>query len=315
MIPSITWTQPDPVNVLIDLASAVDQVDQYRELCFAVIEQIRLIPGYTRLQESNGTTASTAQNINSASDIVFAAAGSAHSWILGQFASGETILLDFINTAGDTTPQTLNIYKSTTTYAAGSTTARPVASVAGRESSLLAWNIVPWTSVVAGQYTWLRNSDGCLYFFVKQQGVSNFYGAFMILQSTTARGAYPMAIYAQATVGSDVLAYTQLNAGGNMRASQEDGVAANTCIMTSNAFSFPIWANGQDSTGNVLRFSVLVGVNTSAAARYLGALTDVAAVPALTPFNGQDALDITGTHRLRSFGDLMFPLLVGSGEI
>lgn len=315
MIPSITWTQPDPVNALITLGSAVDQAAQYRELCYALLVQVRALPGATRLQESNGTTASSAQNINSAADIVFAAAASAHSWALYSFASGETILFDFVNPSGDTTPQLVNIYKSTTTYAAGSTTARPVASVAGRENSVLTLNIVPWTTATAGQYTWLRTSEGSLYFFVKQTGVSNVYVAFFIHRSGTARGAYPMAIFANSGVGSDVISGVNLVSGGLWRASQEDGTAANTCLASSNAFTFTAWTSGQDSTSNVIRFSVVVGVNTAAAARYLGALTDVAGVPALTAFNAADALDVTGTHRLRSFGDLMFPLLEGTADI
>lgn len=315
MIPLTTWTQPDPVNVLINLGSSVDQQDQYRELSYALLTAIRALPGATRLQESNGTTASSAQNINSAADIVFAAAGSAHSWALYELASGETITLDFVNAAADPTPQLVNIYKSTSAYAAGSTTGRPAAITVGRENSALAFNIVPWAAVVAGQYTWLRTAEGSLYFLVKQQGVGAFYSTFFIHRSGTSRGNFSIAFYAASNASADVLIAANLASTGNWRTSQEDGTASNTGQASSNAFPWTSWNNGQDSTGNVPRFGVVVGCNLVASPRYLGAMTDVVGIPGGSPINAQDPLDVSGTHRLRSFGDLMFPLLVGSGDI
>lgn len=319
MDPTITWTQPDPVNVLVPFTSSVDQALQYKQIGYALIVAIRTLPGATRIFESNSVTASAAQNIASATDIVFAAEGVAHSYAVYQLATDEYIVVNFTNAAGDATPQSVTLYKSTSAYTLTGTPTltRPTPAVAGRENSAITWNMIPWAAAVAGDFTILTTSEGSLYCFVKANGGGAFIAWFFIHRSGTSRGNFPIMIGASSSASVDQVTWTILIASASWRASQTDGTAINLGVLSSNAALFSSWISGLDASGNVPKFSVVAGNNGSASAaqRYLGALTDVVGIPANVAFNAGDPADVTGTHRLRSFGDLMFPLLDGSADI
>lgn len=298
-------------------ASAVDQADQYREFCYAH-KVAMLAAGYTVQSSSNGVTSGLADHWNSTADIVFAAAGSNHSWIVydppvgkGNPGAGgvHRYLFECTATSGDTTPQqiTLQLARGTVTQNGSPIANRP--TFAG-STSLLNVNIIPWATVVAGSFAIWRTADGDVYWGVKPDGVNAFRSFGWIRDDARARGEYTLSSQCVSNA-SDAVTSTVLNSATGALSLDEDGTSATSPVFShSTIWEALSWTNGLLGDGTSAYAQIDVQSNTTGgSARDLGKMVDVRAVSPTLPWMTIDANDngLGGSFELYSIGDIAMP--------
>jgi hypothetical protein len=287
-------TLPTPIADLallpnVALTSAINQPAQYRQIGFAYHTWMQAM-GYTVELSSNGTTAGAGNNIASTADIVYANAGTAHSWAVYVEPSLGNLrfVIDFNTNAA--APQAVTLCRCQSGgYSGGSITARPTATVAAREVAV-AWNMVGWGAPVAGfinyEYS-LSQSVGI--FFTKSAGATTSSSWVMIDRPAAAdpiadgnRDWY-MPYGATPDSASTVIPNYDGTAGSSLSA------------LWTEAASFGFTTTGVPSDGRPRLWPVHVGVNSgsSVSARCLGASQLLMGTVSGTPFNETDPDDPT----------------------
>lgn len=268
--------------------SAIDQVVQYRQICFAL--HTLMLQVSTIVSSSNGTTtAGAGNNIASAADIVFNTGATNHAWAT-YFLGGNTyVQFDFNADAADLTPQLVTAYICQAAYTGGSLTTRPSPSVADRESSAFAISLVPWAAPVAGHFTatWSPAAQ-IFYFLVKQDGAAYQGITFFIERPVAGDEVFDgVRDWYMGTLTGNGIATT-------IRMPGIDGTAG---IATGTQYSFEYSAsgntNGQYADGRTRRSTILVGANSNVAEdrRCAGYMRLQMAHPLNLPLNDEDSSD------------------------
>lgn len=297
----LAWTGPSQVA----LTSSVSQGAQYQQVGLALHDGF-LAAGWTIPSSGNGAgTAGAGDNIAVVADIVHAIAGSAHSWFVavppvgkGSPAGSEyAVLVDFIEAAGDATPQLINIYLARGTYAGGTNTNRP--TITGTEAAAaLAHNLIPWAAPGSGSFCVWTTDAGDLYFAVKADADLFFRNLFIATaDATNGLGNFRMAIFGASAAAADAITISNLTAAANWKYFLGDGTNPGALALSTKCTIHigTIWANsGQEATSGRRIFrdvELITSVATANNQRVLGLLRDVRGVAGGTPFNDVDTAD------------------------
>lgn len=275
----------------VALTSSVDQVVQYRQIMFAAHTWM-LAMGATVILSSNGTTASAADNVASTADIVYAAAGTAHTWIAYSL-QGEYFTLECNNAAADTTPQAMGLFLSGSAYTGGTTANRATASVLGTETTTNASrNIIGWASPGAGYISYgYSASAGIGWFIVKAAGTASVSSMTVIdrpAATDSMRDNGPGSYCVVATTWSTT-AFS-----GTMSTLTADRLTNTASSMGASwIWNFSAIPSGQFANSLGVVSPLYVGTNSSisAAARMFGTSRILAGVPTTAPWNGRSPTD------------------------
>lgn len=273
------------------LTSAVDQVLQYQQGGFAFHTWMQAM-GATVERSSDGTNAGAGNNITLPTGIVFAASGVAHAWAVYAFATGMRYLIDFINVAGDATPQAVVIYQSFGAYTGGSATTRPTAALGGAGENSWLINLIAWATPVAGSISYAYSTMAQIgWFWIKENGNSDTSFFFMVESSEAddpMRDPYTVPYgVAQSSVGasgfvSSMRALTAANLANGFHGSGR-----------CNAWNFTIWTNGLHAGNFSLLLPIQFAVNISSltSARHCGSSRLLRGVPPAMSYNARNPAD------------------------
>jgi hypothetical protein len=320
-------------------SSTTDQAVQYRESVYA-LHRLLIDAGWVLISScgkagGGSAVASAADNILSANDVVFGTvttqalshgayraprAVEADGANFGHPSGGGDYYFmwyaDNVNT--DVTPNTIKtaISRATYTLPGSPTLNRP--TTVGPETTVIAWDICPWTAVVTGRFVTWRNSIGEIIFGGKVTGEGFFRTYLEIASPDGGVGSNRLQFTALSSPTSDVV--TSANFATTVwKGYRNDGTILSTQpISTCPLWTFAsAWPNGQDELGRIPRMTQRGEVNGSTAAecRYFGRFVDRKGVPPLTPFNTVDDTDVNDTKRWRCIGDTMVPCDRASGAI
>lgn len=303
------------------LSTTVDHPQQYRELVYEWIETLRLA-GWTVIRSSNGTVATDADNIASASDIVFGTATDPRSWAVlappavffgkgGSVAAGETLRLLIACVATGANPQNVVVSYVTNngSYPAGSTTATPTAS-GGTESASIGASYqstwVPWTTAQNARWARWYNALGEVRFAIKTFGEIGFRHMFEARTFTDADEGEgdnrPMFFGYSAASEGGIQSSSYYNQSYT-RARNKAGTAELVSITpTSPGWLCSSWTNGAEQDRGVPATGMVVINNSGgSSARHHGWLRDVYGAPTSAPNNEVQDGD-TDTIRLFLLG-------------
>lgn len=288
-------------------SSAVNQQTQYREAVYNLHEWIQGMTGATREWSCDSVTASSADNITSTSDIVYGVDGTnILSYFVYNLGNDQRILVVCNETAADTTPQTIDIYFCSTSYALHGTplSNRPVPADAARECAVISIDIIPWASPVAGYWNAWRSSSGDLVFCVKEASTLPAVGFIIASGTSPGNSAYHKTVFGYS--GTDAIA--EVDNPAYWRSHTAPGVAmSNAAHALSVASLITGWATGLDSASRVLYFGwVLAGITGSPENRCNGIWEDVYARPINTVLNERDSSD-TDAWILQALPPLALP--------
>lgn len=286
---------------------------QYQEILYGMLQAF-LSGNWTVEASSNGTTADTGNQISSASDIIVAADGVAHTWFSLVPPTGKgnptggvqfRVLFDCVDASAPLT--SVSIYLATGSYdPAYVTTSKP--SITGTEDTAISIAIIPWTAA-AGRYSVWYTTDGDIYLGGKLDADDAFRSFFTINDDPySALGNWTMRIFA-ATNATDAVTLTALGGSSSWRNLTQAGASNSVarCAGRSTNTDLSTWTSGEeDSTGFVRTEPIATTTNHSTFSRDLGFLVDVVSVPPQTPFNLTDVND-SAAMRLLGIGDIMLP--------
>jgi len=159
----------------VAFTSAVNQQTQYQQVGFA-LHTWMLAMGATVTLSSNGTTAGAGNNITLSTHItrVGQIAANRRTWAVYSFghSTGTTyILVNWTATNADTTPQTINVYRSEAAYAGGSNTTIPTTDPAYEMLLATGAEIIPWATAQAGYISYQHSVSAEIgWFWVKAPG-------------------------------------------------------------------------------------------------------------------------------------------------
>lgn len=308
-------------------AAPTTQTEQYQNACFNLKRAlIGVAPAvatgaWSVHSTCDGTTVNpSGDNWTSPASITFAAAGSAHSWIVFQNAtlmSGGTVylIMDCTNVAGDTYPTDVVWYLARTAPTGGLTTARPTSTTqtaALRATGRVLYNTAAFNPVTfhfwrnsRGEFVWISSEDGtghpdCALVIAAPQGGSN-----------TLYNVIGYCYYQNSTGGG--LAWNILGGNAQWQGWSSLGTVCNYTL-SSPASNMLNWTNGSDEVG--ARYSAYIdGVNTSAStATYVGQFVDIRATSNNTPSN-TDFLPDSDPIIMKSLGSLLLPTPTSTGLI
>lgn len=314
-----------PINTIdhsegyVAFSTSVDQAVQYREACLLLYEVHDAVG--TIEQSCDGSAVNTSgSNLADVTDMVFGTAGSqAHTWWIVLINDMRTLVeLDNVNT--DTTPQQVRFYRASAPYNTdGSTTTKPTISIAGREFTSFTINIIPNATAVACGAAWWRSSSGCYWLGVKNSGDALYRVSIMGIEGGTdgdGETEFASGLY-RVSGSSDALGSASLESSTSWQNSM--AIAAGTVATTGGLLHCPVWAMGTNWTSGLVngraKFrEVALGNNQSGTSgRYFGVIDDIRGCPPNLAFNAEDPLE-TGTHRLRTIGDIAIPVRAGTTD-
>lgn len=315
-----------PVNTIdhsegyVAFSSSVDQTVQYDEACLLLYQMHAAIG--TIEQTCNGSAVnSSGSNISTTAHMVHGSAGSqAHTWWIVLIGDMRT-LVELDNANSDTTPQQIRFYRASAPYNTdGSTTTKPTISIAGREFTSFTINIIPNATAVACGAFWWRSSSGCWVLGVKNSGDAFYRVGLLGIQGGTdgdGETDFASGIFRVSGAG-DALGSASLESSTNWQNSM--AIAAGTVATAGGILHSPVWSMGANWTAGLVnsrakfREIALANNQTGSSGRYFGVIDDIRGCPQNLAFNAEDPLE-TGTHRLRTIGDIAVPLRAGTADV
>lgn len=314
-----------PINTIdhsegyVAFSSSVDQTVQYDEACL-LLYQLHAAVG-TIEQSCDGSAVNTSgSNIVNVTDMVHGTAASqAHTWWIA-LINDMRILVELDNANSDTTPQQIRMYRASAPYNTdGSTTTKPTISIAGREFTSFAINIIPNATPVACGAAWWRSSSGCYWLGVKNSGDALYRVSIMGIEGGTdgdGETDFASGVYRVSGTG-DSLENASLTSSTNWQNSI--AIAAGTIATAGGVLHCPIWSMGGNWTSGLVngrakfREIALANNQSTTSGRYFGVIDDIRGCPPNLAFNAEDPNE-TGTHRLRSIGDIAIPVRTGTPD-
>lgn len=148
-----SWVKYDD-NLLDSSLTNVD--DQNREVLYRIKNRLITSCGVTVVSSSDSVTSSASDNWSDYTDVVFATAGNAHSWIVLSFSSIETnyqLCIDCSETS--TTTEQFSVYLSVSSgFTGGSITARPTATDEITVVNSSGWGVPNAADTLAAKRAW-----------------------------------------------------------------------------------------------------------------------------------------------------------------
>lgn len=306
--PVLTWTTS--INQTLSEGAGGDQAIQYQEIWYAQHASL-VAAGWTVLRSSDGTTASAANNIASASDVVIDVNTNAHTWAVYRSPADWLTGSDFLyllfstnNTAADTTPQIATKQFSTTDWDGGSwdETTNPTTTGTTTSVATSGDDIIPWTTATTGRYMTQYSSRGDWRFGVKIEGTGQW-RHFEILQSMSdavggGHGDYRFAYYASSSASTEVLTVSSLGNATNWRGLDAGGNNNDNPEAACTMFGVGSWINGVDFSGQIVTAPIdLMADITGGRGRWLGTIPDLWGTSDDLPFGSLDDTESGQTQR------------------
>lgn len=314
---SKSWRTP---RINLTLGSTSDQVVQYQQGMLELKDEF-LAAGWTVERCSNGTTVGAtdlwgvASNTANRANIVFAAEGTAHSWVvllapstLGQPTGADRfrLLINCTNAAGDTTPNTFAASLFLRAPTTG-TTANASTASAGPSTVAITIQFLPTNTAQAARMHLLTTTTGELVVLTKTLADTAVTSFFAVCVGSD-EDPYSLQIAHSSSLANALNALISTN----VRHFTGDGLTASgpNTLGQSRAGLKSSWSDPRNWRGEVeWNPVVFVSNTTGTASRDLGAVADwyMLGGPSSGGFNVVDAAD-TDAWRLRGFGVFAFPL-------
>mgnify|MGYP000716474678 CR=1 FL=1 len=308
-------------------SSAVDQAVQYRE-AFHGLKVQALAAGAALQLSGNGVAADANDNLPAAASVTYGTEGAeilsyfvlrmALNWVDG----GDVYLL-FVanNAAADATPQTFDVYASTSPFVLDGAPLQNRPTAPG-EVSWTGINLIPHAAAAPARFHASRTTIGDLVFGVSTDGTGVLdFGCLFVRLSKAApfnrEGNFRCAMFV-ASPGGGVGAFhqTPLLDANNWRAFDNAGapLGAGTILAASYAFNSVLFTNGLSAVSGDLIIDPLVLTHSAAAGRRLGPFEDIGVAPALVSSPETDINDQSVTRHV-SIDSLAIPVTASQLQI
>jgi hypothetical protein len=308
--PTRTWT----ISNNNAFSNQADQQVQFREAVFNLKDTF-VNAGWTVTISSNGTTAGAGDNWATDADVVLGTSGNG-SWVVLRSPTGwipnsdqiEGLL--YVNDTG-ANPQIAPFQLTTSTWTGGSTATLPTATpsttvlTSGDE-------VIPWTSVVSGQWNSWYSSRGDVMFAVKITATLEFRHFFALTGNVdgdgSGKGDQRWGLFARSSTSAEVLTTANIPTSINWRTSNPLGTDLTNALtldcLVWDTTGTTSWTNGVDFEGNAISGVLSFFSNDSTEGRYLGDFIDFTAAAPNTPAGTLDDSETSQTQRRIVIGDI-----------
>lgn len=305
-----TWT----ATLNNNLGSVSDQLVQYQTAMFNFVDKL-LLAGWEVTWSTDGTQQGATNYWTSASTILVAAPGVAHSMIIlqapvawGNPTSGNRyhLFLSCEDSAPSPNPNDFYFIFAPSTITCSSTTTKPTSPTSSDGAVASTARLLNWTTVGAGRASYWHTTStyqGDAFIFTKLTTSNYFTQGFAVIDPIYARGN-----------NRGLVVFQSSSALLELSGSLVGCSAANaTSTSTSVSLNFPSvgnWTDGKDASGAVGYWPIFVTNNGAGQlSRYFGYLPDIwgSSATAAENWNYNDTSDL-GSVVLRGLNGVGLPV-------